>query len=845
MVGDPKGGVRMRLGSGRTISGLLLAFVLTLLLAASGCQHDEVEPLGVEQSATTANPLLYPYCSASSCSGGVTFNVGDVTQAWTNWKTRHITSMPAGTCAVPAAPQFRVCKLDDRTTVSEGMGYGMMFAALFDEQALFDGLWLWTKGRLNAQGLMTWKICADGANNTNCGSGAATDGDVDMALGLVFACMKKVKGAWGAGAQGINYCADATTLVNTIYNREIEKSGPAPTMASGATNGLNSTHANQVIPGDQWGSVPAGGITNPSYFAPSWFTVFGKFMDSANASPPGSGNLTKWNSVISTNYAIVNAAQNIGCSKLVPDWTNYAGAAVNPGFDPNFADWHFDAARFAFRIAVDKAWYNSASAASTINPIGSFFRSAGSANWGLAFHMNGTSYNPGGTAFFTANAAAAVWAAGASATAVNCGAATGQTSATPQTAYNAALASVEPSSSNFTYFNNAWRLLALLLMTGNFPNIYELAVAAPTIPAPPTGLTATAGNGQVALTWNASAGATSYTVLRGTTSGGPYGTTVVTNHTTTSFTNTSLTNGTTYFFVVRAVNAAGTSGNSAQASATPTAGTIPPAPTNLVATPGNQQVALTWNASTGATSYTVLRATVSGGPYTSVQTGITTTSFTNTSLTNGTTYFYVVRAVNAFGTSGNSNQASATPTAGTIPPAPTNLVATAGNQQVALTWNASTGATSYTVLRATVSGGPYISVQTGITTTSFTNTSLTNGTTYFFVVRAVNAAGTSGNSAQASATPTAGSGPCASFCANPTIFSTASFQSGNLTTAARCFQTTANLAGGNCSNMTDRTLSVNGTAANCNGWSLPAKVNNGYCIQVTAGGVAWASFSTW
>ena len=275
---------------------------------------------------------------------------------------------------------------------------------------------------------------------------------------------------------------------------------------------------------------------------------------------------------------------------------------------------------------------------------------------------------------------------------------------------------------------------------------------------------------------------------------------------------------------------------------------VPAAPTNLAATAGNAQVALTWTASSGATSYTVLRATVSGGPYTSVATGVTTTSFTNTGLSNGTTYFFVVRAVNGAGTSGNSNQASATPTAGTmVPPAPTNLTATAGNAQVALAWTASSGATSYTVLRATVSGGPYTSVATGLTTTSFTNTGLSNGTTYFFVVRAVNSAGTSGNSNQASATPSAGgSTPCAGLCTGPTVFSTSNFQSGNLGTAARCFETTASLsAGGNCSNMMSRTLNINaGAAQNCTGWTLPAKRNNGYCIQI-AGAPDYASFATW
>src|SRR5688572_29717089 len=115
----------MKVRSNRGTSGLLFAFAP--LLAASACQQEQRDDIEVRVGATTANPLLYPYCSASSCSGGVSFNVADVTQAWTDWKTRHITAMPAGTCVVPAAPQFRVCKLDDKTTVSEGMAYGMMF----------------------------------------------------------------------------------------------------------------------------------------------------------------------------------------------------------------------------------------------------------------------------------------------------------------------------------------------------------------------------------------------------------------------------------------------------------------------------------------------------------------------------------------------------------------------------------------------------------------------------------------------------------------------------------------------------------------------------------------------
>ena len=90
--------------------------------------------------------------------------------------------------------------------------------------------------------------------------------------------------------------------------------------------------------------------------------------------------------------------------------------------------------------------------------------------------------------------------------------------------------------------------------------------------------------------------------------------------------------------------------------------TIPPAPTGFTATAGDKQVALTWSASSGATSYHVKRGTVSGGPYTQVG-APTTVSYTDSGLTDGTPYFYVVTALNSAGESGNSSEVSATPLA--------------------------------------------------------------------------------------------------------------------------------------------------------------------------------------
>ena len=293
---------------------------------------------------------------------------------------------------------------------------------------------------------------------------------------------------------------------------------------------------------------------------------------------------------------------------------------------------------------------------------------------------------------------------------------------------------------------------------GTSPQSNE-ASATPQVPAPaaPTGLTATAGNAQVSLSWTASSGATSYNVYRGTSSGGEGATAIATGITATAYTDSSVTNGTAYYYKVAAVNAGGTSPQSNEASATPQV-SAPAAPTGLTATAGNAQVSLSWTASSGATSYNVYRGTSSGGEgATAIATGITATAYTDSSVTNGTAYYYKVAAVNAGGTSPQSNEASATPQV-SAPAAPTGLTATAGNAQVSLSWTASSGATSYNVYRGASSGGEgATAIATGITATAYTDSSVTNGTAYYYKVAAVNAGGTSPQSNEASATPTVGS----------------------------------------------------------------------------------------
>jgi len=272
----------------------------------------------------------------------------------------------------------------------------------------------------------------------------------------------------------------------------------------------------------------------------------------------------------------------------------------------------------------------------------------------------------------------------------------------------------------------------------------------PTPPPAPTGLTATPGDQQVELNWNASPGATSYKVKRSETSGGPYDT-IETGVTETTYTDTGLTNYETYYYVVTAVNSAGESPNSNEASATPEAPPIPDPPTGLTATPGNEQVELNWNASSGATSYKVYRGTTSGD-YDTVFPGITDTSYTDTGLTNGVTYYYAVTAVNSSGESGYSNEASATPQEGPDPP--TNLTASVPGQpkKIDLAWDASPGAESYNVYHSLVSGGPYNMIETGITET-YIRVYADPGMRHYYVVTAVADGLESGYSNEASAIP--------------------------------------------------------------------------------------------
>jgi len=188
--------------------------------------------------------------------------------------------------------------------------------------------------------------------------------------------------------------------------------------------------------------------------------------------------------------------------------------------------------------------------------------------------------------------------------------------------------------------------------------------------------------------------------------------------------------------------------------------TPPSAPTGVTATGYDSSVALSWNAASTASGYSVYDATASGAENTSGTPACTTsgTTCTVSGLKNNTTYYFVVVAANPIGSSPASSEASATPTPATIPPAaPAGLTAapTGSAGVVNVSWKAVTDTSGYSVYDATSAGGEDTSGSPACTTTATTCTvtGLTDGTEYYFVVVATNSAGASGASAEASATP--------------------------------------------------------------------------------------------
>jgi hypothetical protein len=307
--------------------------------------------------------------------------------------------------------------------------------------------------------------------------------------------------------------------------------------------------------------------------------------------------------------------------------------------------------------------------------------------------------------------------------------------------------------SNIAYY---YRVAALSLgaTLGRWSAV-AFAKRTPSVPAAPSGLAATfPAAAQARLAWtDAAANETAYRVERSPAGFAQWSlVSGLLAAGTTVFLDTSVASGSSYDYRVSALNADGLSAYASLTVNVPDA--APPVPAGLAIPSATfTSASLVWNTVPQAATYLVRRASTSGGPYTTVASGLTSASFTDLTLTPGQSYFYVVRSVGAALESADSTEASVN-TPALLPPS--NFSALPSFGSVSLSWLASPGVLSYRVERASSLAGPYAVIADNLAATSFLDSALSSGVPLFYRVLSLSGSFASSPAGPVSATPVPG-----------------------------------------------------------------------------------------
>lgn len=337
----------------------------------------------------------------------------DVDTAYINWKNTHVTTQGAG-------GYRRVIWDTLNATVSEGIAYGMLISVNMNDKALFDDLWNYYYAHRDPDGFMIWILDSLGAplviNGFLIGTGGATDADQDAAYALILANVQ-----WGSSGT-INYLSEAVSLVNKIYQYEIDqtyylvKSGNEP-----------------------------GGVyrINCSYFAPAYYRAFEYITGN-----PG------WTLVRNACYAFLNFRAD-AATGLVPDWCLPNGDPMPPCPPPYSCrfTYYYDATRTPMRIAMDYIWNGEPLAYAYCKKISTFAQSQGAANITNEYSITGTPLGNLHENSFIGPLSVATLA----------------TDASLQNFSDSIYAeNVNVFSPHYNYYNSSLKMLTLLMTTGNF-----------------------------------------------------------------------------------------------------------------------------------------------------------------------------------------------------------------------------------------------------------------------------------------------------------------------------------------------------------------------------------------
>ncbi|MCX6182657.1 MAG: glycosyl hydrolase family 8 [Bacteroidetes bacterium] len=346
----------------------------------------------------------------------------DAQASYDYWKTNFVTS--SGACGYR-----RVIwdyynggrgKTDKSSSVSEGIGYGMLLAAYAGDASLFSDLWNFYKVNRNGNGVMNWHVENCGAVGQN----GATDAELDVAMALVVASYQ-----WQSNA----YLNDAKSMISIIRTKEFDGSIQKP--------------------GDQFGG---SNLVNPSYFAPGYYRVFAT-IEPAYAS--------FWTAAAAKGYEIIFKADKKS-NGLVPDWCDANGNASSSAtaYEDQGKNFIYDAVRTPLRSAIDYLWFGNADAAKYCTRITDWSYNA---NGGTTNSL-GSKYSPTGSKLdashsntfvgcFTVAAMAAEQAQGT------------HTSAQYLSYLNAGYTDNKNTSPGYgQYFNATLKALSQFILSGNF-----------------------------------------------------------------------------------------------------------------------------------------------------------------------------------------------------------------------------------------------------------------------------------------------------------------------------------------------------------------------------------------
>ncbi|HZL19399.1 MAG TPA: glycosyl hydrolase family 8 [Polyangia bacterium] len=376
---------------------------------------------GGSTGAGGANPPLIP--GSGHCAAPSGANLADAQAAYAKWKSDLVVGDGARGFLRVQRPNSSGAQVD--STVSEGIGYGMLLAVYANDQNTFDQLWQYEQQFPDNHGLMNWYISADGTMAL--GTGAATDGDEDMAFALVMADQR-----WGGqGSLSQSYLASAKTLIGLIWQYEVDPN-----------------HGYVLTSGDQ----SDGSVINISYFAPAYYRAFGRVT----------GQTSNWNKVIDESYTVIsntlNAQNGNTQNGLVPAWSTPAGVPMTPPGTSMPLYHQLDSCRTPFRLGEDYCWNAEPRALAYLQKITGFYSGVGAANLVDGYDLNGTPHPQ----FVTAGgprAASFVGPAGVGAMA------TGTTNTQLRDDAYAGVATLTELAGS-TYYQESWTALSLQMMTG-------------------------------------------------------------------------------------------------------------------------------------------------------------------------------------------------------------------------------------------------------------------------------------------------------------------------------------------------------------------------------------------